>query len=83
MRKGRVLYIAAEGGGGFSNRVAALEAPYFWVLNAPFTLAGRGSQVKALGEAIQHLAAVGGEPFDLIVFDTLARVMGALDENTA
>ena len=32
---------------------------------------------------MQHLAATGGAGFDLIVIDTLARVMGGGDENTA
>lgn len=83
VRKGRVLYVAAEGGAAFNNRVAALEAPEFWVLNTPFTLAGQGNQAGALSAAIQHLTATGGAPFDLIVFDTLSRVMGHLHENAA
>lgn len=83
VRKGRVLYVAAEGGAAFSNRVAALEDPEFWVLNNAFTLAGADSQAAPLAETIQHLSAVGGAPFDLIIFDTLSRVMGNLDENAA
>jgi hypothetical protein len=81
--KGRVLYIAAEGGGSFSNRVAALDDPEFFVLTLPVTLTGKDSQAGPLSEVIQHLAAIGGSSFDLIVIDTMARVMGGLDENTA
>ena len=81
--KGRVLYVAAEGGGSFANRVAALDDPEFFVMTPPITLTGKGSQAAPLAEMIQHLAATGGAPFDLIVFDTMARVMGGLDENTA
>lgn len=83
VRQGNVLYVAAEGGGGFNNRVAALTDPAFWVLNRPFTLAGGNGQASFLAEVIQHLAATTGSPFDLIIFDTLARVIGSLDENAA
>lgn len=82
-RKGRVLYVAAEGGGSFANRVAALDDPEFFVYCAPLTLTGRDGAAAPLAEVAQHLAAVGGAPFSLIIFDTLARVMGGLDENTA
>ncbi len=78
----RVLYVAAEGGGNFANRVAALEDPRFWVLPVPLTLTGRDSAAVAVAEMMQHLAAVGGS-FDLIIIDTMARVMGGGDENAA
>lgn len=81
--KGRVLYIAAEGGNAFRNRVAALDAPEFFVLSIPLTLTGKDSAAVAVAEVVQHLGAVGGAPFDLIVIDTMARVMGGLDENAA
>lgn len=81
--KGRVLYVAAEGGGSFANRIAALDQPEFWTFVAPMTLTGRDGMAGPLAEVVQHLAATAGEPFSLIIFDTLARVMGGLDENTA
>ncbi|HBS99293.1 MAG TPA: hypothetical protein DEB47_05395 [Citreicella sp.] len=83
VNKGRVLYIAAEGGGGFSNRVAALDDPEFFVLSVPITLTGTDSAAGPLAEVLQHLAAVGNGSFDLIVIDTMARVMGGRDENAA
>lgn len=83
VRQGRVIYIAAEGGASFNNRVAALENPQFFVLAGAITLTGQNSQAGPLSEVLQHLAATGGESIDLIVIDTLARVMGGLDENTA
>lgn len=83
VRKGRVLYIAAEGGGGFANRVSALDDPEFFVLTAPIVLTGRDSQGPYLVEVMKHLATVGGAPFDLVVIDTMARVMGGADENAA
>lgn len=82
-RKGRVLYVAAEGGGSFANRIAALDRPEFWTYVSPMTLTGRDGAAAPLAEVLQHLSAVGGEPFALIIFDTMARVMGGLDENTA
>lgn len=83
VRAGRVLYVAAEGGASFDNRVAALADPELWVLNLPMVMTGGNSQAPFLTEVMQHLAATGGKPFDMIVFDTMARVMGAGDENTA
>lgn len=79
----RVLYIAAEGGGSFANRVRALDSPEFWVVDAPVTMIGKGSDATPLAEMVTHLAGTGGRRFDLIVFDTLARVMGGGDENAA
>lgn len=82
VRKGNVLYIAAEGGHSFANRISALDDPEFWVLTAPVTMTGKSSDANPLVEMIQHLAAMHGR-FDLIVVDTLSRVMGAGDENSA
>ncbi|OAN86077.1 AAA family ATPase [Sulfitobacter geojensis] len=82
VNKGNVLYIAAEGGSSFPNRVSALDEPEFWVIAAPVTFAGKASDAPAMVEMVQHLAAQTGR-FDLIVVDTLSRVMGDGDENTA
>jgi len=78
---GPVLYVAAEGGDLFNNRLAAVGAR-FMVLRSPVTMAGRNSDAQALAQAIGHLAEAHG-PFALIIFDTLARVMGGADENAA
>lgn len=80
--KGNVLYIAAEGGSSFPNRVSALEDPEFWVIAAPVTFAGKASDAAAMVEMVRHLASQTGR-FDFIVVDTLSRVMGDGDENTA
>ncbi|PYC47766.1 hypothetical protein DI396_06575 [Litorivita pollutaquae] len=80
--KGNVLYIAAEGGSSFPNRVSALDDPQFWVIAAPVTFAGKATDAPAIVEMVQHLASQTGR-FDLIVVDTLSRVMGDGDENTA
>lgn len=79
----RVLYIAAEGGGSFANRVRALDEPDFWVVDSSVTMSGKASDAVPLAEMVTHLAGTGGRRFDLIVFDTLARVMGGGDENAA
>lgn len=80
--KGNVLYIAAEGGSSFPNRVSALDGPEFWVITMPVTFAGKASDAEPMVEMVQHLASQVGR-FDLIVVDTLSRVMGDGDENTA
>lgn len=82
VNKGNVLYIAAEGGSSFPNRVSALDDPEFWVIAAPVTFAGKASDAASMVEMVQHLACQAGR-FDLIVVDTLSRVMGEGDENTA
>ena len=77
-----VLYIAAEGGALFDNRLVAAGAQ-FDVLRGPFAMAGRNPDAHALAEVLDHLAAVRGRPYGLVVIDTLARVMGGADENAA
>ena len=83
VKKGRVMYFGAEGGASFANRVAALDNPEFMLHIAPAVLVGKDSQAVPVAEVMQHLKAVGGSPFDLIIFDTMARVMGGGDENNA
>ncbi|MDG1369458.1 MAG: AAA family ATPase [Paracoccaceae bacterium] len=77
---GPVLYVAAEGGMLFANRLAAVKAQ-FMVLQAPLVLGGRNCNAAFLVQAIKRLSDVHG-PFALIIFDTLARVMAG-DENAA
>lgn len=79
---GPVLYVAAEGGANFLNRVAALEDPKFWVLSVPMTLTGAASDTAALADAANRFTDLHG-PFAMIVLDTMARVMGTGDENAA
>lgn len=82
VRQGNVLYIAAEGGALFDNRLVARKAR-FHVLPGPINLSGKGGHdAGSLVDAIGALAARVGD-FHLIVIDTLARVMGDADENAA
>lgn len=77
---GPVLYVAAEGGTLFTNRLVAAKAK-FMVLQVPVTVGGRNCAAPVLAETVQHLSDIHGA-FALIIFDTLARVMAG-DENAA
>ena len=78
---GPVLYIAAEGGALFQNRLAARKAK-FHVLRHQIALAGRNHDAGALAQAVNALAAEHGD-YRLVIVDTMARAMGGADENTA
>ncbi|NKE46073.1 AAA family ATPase [Roseomonas frigidaquae] len=79
----RVLYVAAEGEGGFNGRAEALRraagdpADRFQYIAQPVTIGPPGNDLAHLAEAAQAMRA------DLIVIDTLARTFGGGDENTA
>jgi RecA-family ATPase len=81
VRPGPVLYCAAEGGALFDNRLAARGAG-FMMLRGALTMTGRNSDAEALTQAVLHLTEIHGG-FALIIIDTLARVMGGADENSA
>ena len=80
---GPVLYIAAEGGVGVRNRLAALKLNRPELATAPFTLLPIGLDLHGHGDAAAVLEALGGTAPVFVVVDTLARSMGAGDENTA
>jgi hypothetical protein len=63
------------------NRLAPLD-PTFMVLRRSYRLTGQNSDATPLAEVVSHLSDNHG-PFALIVLDTMARVMGEADENTA
>jgi hypothetical protein len=81
---GPVFYLAAEGGRSFVNRVAALEgvAERLFVLPVSVDLCSSDLDARALSELVKEAAAEHGDPA-LLVADTLARSMGAGDENAA
>ncbi|MDD2870340.1 AAA family ATPase [Neomegalonema sp.] len=90
-RKSAVFYIAGEGGEGVKKRVAlwAQERPRRDPA-APFVMVPQRFDFHEPGEGVGQIAgwikAAGpwmGAPFGLIVVDTLARAMGAGDENAA
>jgi hypothetical protein len=86
VRNGPVIYVAAEGGRGFRNRVIAWRKHYNVAPSAldlhfviePVNLFG--------GDDVSHIlraADLLDEPPVLVVFDTMARSMVGADENSA
>lgn len=80
---GPVLYIAAEGGAGIRNRLAAIKREHPDMASAPFTLLPVGLDLHGQGDAQAVCEIMPDEAPALVVVDTLARSMGAGDENTA
>jgi hypothetical protein len=80
---GPVLYIAAEGGAGIRNRLAAMKRERPDMASAPFTLLPIGLDLHGQGDALAVCEIMPDEAPALVVVDTLARSMGAGDENTA
>jgi hypothetical protein len=84
---GLVVYVALEGHGSLSNRVAALarafgDAPV-WFIRAPFSLAEMAGHVDDLVETIREEAAARGLTIRWVIIDTLARAMAGMEENSA
>ena len=61
--------------------MAALNDSQFWVIKAPVLLFGKQCDAFPLAEMIEHLTQLHGV-FNLIVLDTLARVLSGGDENS-
>ena len=84
-----VLYLAAEGGRGVLNRIAALKSEY-GVTDVPMAIKRAGLDLLHEQADLQHIvdltAVVAdrtpGKPL-LIVIDTLSRIMAGGDENSA
>jgi hypothetical protein len=84
VRQGRVVYICAEGRGGFRNRLKAYalrhevdlaQVPFGVIRTAPnFLLA---DDVKAVHEAIQ-----GAQGASMVIVDTFAQVTAGANENS-
>jgi hypothetical protein len=84
-RQGRVVYIVAEGSGGYSQRLKAYGIhhqvslagiPFFVMPAAPNLLVS--DDIKGVVQAIK---AIGGA--DIVIFDTLAQVTPGANENSA
>ncbi len=80
---GPVLYIAAEGGAGVLNRLAAFKLENPHMAGAPFTLLPIGVDLHASGDAKILASLLSDQSPALVVVDTLARSIGEGDENTA
>ena len=84
-----VLYLAAEGGRGVINRVAALKQAH-GVLDVPLAVKRAGLDLLHDQADLQHIVDLSAEVRakmpdapHLIVIDTLSRVMAGGDENSA
>ena len=89
-KPGAVLYLAAEGGHGFVNRVVALKRHYgladdadipLAVLSCPVDLLDPRADRDAVIDLIDMVAMEFGQPVSLLVLDTLSRIMAGGDEN--
>ena len=84
IKPGPVIYVATEGGGGIRNRLAAIrKARPDLALNAEFYLLPTHLDLHGLDDAMALVEAMPTDGLALIVIDTLARSMGAGDENNA
>ena len=84
-----VLYLAAEGGRGVANRIAALRCET-GVLDVPMALRRAGLDLLHDQADLQHLVDLAREVMAkrpaaplVIVIDTLSRIMAGGDENNA
>lgn len=79
---GNVLYIAAEGAGGFAKRMRAWAYKNTPIPSAFRILPGTVpiTDAKAVADLILDIRSFG-EPFDLIILDTLSRSMPGANEN--
>lgn len=87
VRGGGVLYLAAEGGKGLLNRVAALRQEH-GVCDVPLAIKRAGLDLLKSEADLQHivdLASAVNEraPLRMIIIDTLSRVIAGGDENSA
>ena len=81
VRKGRVLYVAAEGAFGLKKRIRAWTKTYGDVAADSFVLIPDAVQLADAGQ-LQALVRVAKD-FDVVVIDTLARTSAGLEENSA
>lgn len=84
---GAVLYLAAEGGNGIANRIAALRDT-FGCCDVPFALRRAGLDLLKPEADTRHVLKLAEEvekraPLSVIVIDTLSRVIAGGDENAA
>jgi len=88
--RGAVIYVACEGAAGISNRLAAFRRRHdlqddvpIAVIPAALNLGPGGRDAQRVVEAVALVKAKTGLAVQLIVIDTLARAMGAGDENSS
>lgn len=86
--RGLVLYVAAEGGHGIRNRLAAYRKTAPWALSADFAVLPQAvdlldphADTLLLIDRVREAETACGEKAALIVLDTLARVTPGANEN--
>lgn len=89
VRQGAVVYLAAEAGSTIHARVTALKQHYspagpvpFYVVPCPADFAHGEADVEALAGLVASIEAAGGCKVELVVVDTLNRVLAGGDENS-
>jgi hypothetical protein len=85
-RKGRVVYVLAEGAGRFGKRIDAWQRHHGigdLAKHEPVTWLTRVVNLHALDSVGAFIDYLGGDPPALIVFDTLARNIVGVEENSA
>lgn len=89
VKQSAVLYLAAEGGRGVLNRIAALKLEY-GVTKVPLALKRAGLDLLHDQADLQHIVDLAAEVRSktpniplVIVIDTLSRIMAGGDENSA
>lgn len=89
VKQAAVLYLAAEGGTGVSNRIAALRMET-GVVNIPLALRRAGmdllhntADLQTIYDLTREVQARGKDLPTVIVIDTLSRIMAGGDENSA
>lgn len=88
--RGAVVWVAAEGGRGVYKRLAAWRMKHkisgkvpFYVVPCPVDLRSPAGQAKQLVDLIKQIGEIEGQPVQLVIIDTLNRVMAGGDENSA
>jgi hypothetical protein len=88
IQPGLVVYVAAEGGHGIRNRLAAYRQAASWTKGASFAVLPQNvdlldplADTGPLIEVIQAAEEIAGQKVAAIVLDTLARVMTGGNEN--
>lgn len=89
IRQGGVIYVAAEGAAGISNRVAAFKSHHgiagpapFAVLPASVNLLDPKADTNELISLVNGAATRLGMPVALVVVDTLSRALAGGNENS-
>lgn len=90
VKQGAVVYLAAEAGGMIMSRLAALEAHYGPLGDAPLYIvpcsadfAHGPEDAKAILALIRDVEHQSGQKVELFVVDTLSRVIAGADENSS